>query len=83
MTYNKGYYNANKIRISQYNKARRENNPEIIAKERKSYQSRAEDYKLRSKIQHLKGKMAWDMLSKKKQLGILAEISEKLGVEIK
>ena len=61
MTYNKGYYNANKIRISQYNKARRENNPEIILKEKESYQSKAEDYKLRSKIQHLKGKMAWEI----------------------
>jgi hypothetical protein len=83
MTYNKGYYNANKIRISQYNKARRENNPDIILKEKESYQSKAEDYKLRSKIQHLKGKMAWDMLSKKKKESILADISEKLGIEVK
>ena len=83
MTYNKGYYEQNKQKIADYNKARRENNPEIIAKEKESYQSKAEDYKLRSKIQHLKGKIAWDMLSKKKQQGILAEISEKLGVEIK
>ena len=83
MTYNKGYYNANKIRISQYNKARRENNPEIIAKEKERYKLRADAFKISSKVQHLKGKMAWDMLSKKKQQGILDEISKKLGVEIK
>ena len=82
MTYNKSYYNANKIRISQYNKARRENNPEIIAKEKESYQSKAADYKLRSKIQHLKGKMAWEMLSKAKKQLVLTEISEKLGVDL-
>jgi len=83
MTYNKGYYNANKIRISQYNKARRENNPQIILKEKESYQSKAEDYKLRSKIQHLKGKMAWEMLSKSKKQLVLTEISKKIGVEVK
>ena len=83
MGYNKGYYEQNKKKIADYNKARRENNPEVIAKEKESYQSKTEDYKLRSKIQHLRGKMAWDMLSKKKQQGILAEISEKLGIKIK
>ena len=83
MTYNKGYYEQNKQRIKDYNKARRENNPEDIAKEKESYQSKTEDYKLRSKIQHLRGRMAWDMLSKKKKESILADISEKLGIEIK
>jgi hypothetical protein len=83
MGYNKGYYEQNKKRIADYNKERRENNPEIIAKEKESYQSRAADYKLRSKIQHLKGRMAWDMLSKKKKESILADISEKLGIEVK
>ena len=83
MGYNKGYYEQNKKRIADYNKARRENNPQIIAKEKESYQSKTEDYKLRSKIQHLRGRMAWDMLSKKQQQGILDEISKKLGVEIK
>ena len=83
MTYKKGYYEQNKQRIKDYNKARRENNPKIIAKEKESYQSKAEDYKLRSKIQHLRGKMAWDMLSKKKKESILADISEKLGIEVK
>ena len=83
MTYNKGYYTANKIRISQYNKARRENNPEVIAKEKESYKAKKDLFQTRSKIQHLKGKMAWNMLSKKKQQGILDEISKKLGVEIK
>ena len=83
MGYNKGYYEQNKKRIADYNKERRENNPEIILKEKESYQSKAEDYKLRSKIQHLRGRMAWDMLSKKKKESILADISEKLGIEVK
>jgi len=83
MGYNKGYYEQNKQRIADYNKARRENNPEIILKEKESYQSKAEDYKLRSKIQHLKGKMAWEMLSKAKKQLVLTEISEKLGVHVK
>ena len=50
MTYNKGYYNANKIRISQYNKARRLENPEVVEKERKAYQLKVKDFKRRSKI---------------------------------
>ena len=83
MGYNKGYYEQNKQRIKDYNKARRIQNPEVIAKEKESYQSKAADYKLRSKIQHLRGKMAWDMLSKKKKESILADISEKLGIEVK
>jgi len=83
MTYNKGYYEQNKERISNYNKTRRLENPEVVEKERKAYQLKVDDFKIRSKVQHLKGKMAWDMLSKKKQQGILAEISEKLGVEVK
>jgi len=82
-SYNKGYYEQNKQKIADYNKARRKNNPEIIAKEKERYKTRADAFKIPSKVQHLKGKMAWDMLSKKKQQGILAEISEKLGVEIK
>ena len=82
MTYNKGYYEQNKKRIADYNKARRENNPEIIAKEKESYKAKQDLFKIRSKVQHLKGKMAWDMLSKKKQQDILAEISEKLGVDL-
>ena len=83
MTYNKGYYEQNKERISNYNKTRRLENPEVVEKERKAYQLKVDDFKIRSKVQHLKGKMAWDMLSKKKQQGILAEISEKLGVDVK
>jgi len=82
MGYNKGYYEQNKQRIADYNKARRQKNPDIIAKEKESYQSKAEDYKLRSKIQHLKGKMAWEMLSKSKKQLVLTEISEKLGVDL-
>tara|TARA_R110000803_G_scaffold45584_1_gene95970 strand:- start:741 stop:992 length:252 start_codon:yes stop_codon:yes gene_type:complete len=83
MAYNKNYYEQNKLRISQYNKARRLEKPEIIENERKSYKLNTENYKLRAKVQFLKGKMAWEMLSKKKQQGILAEISEKLGVDVK
>lgn len=83
MTYNKGYYEQNKERISDYNKTRRLENPEVVEKERKAYQLKVDDFKMRSKIQHLKGKMAWDMLSKKKKESILADISEKLGVDVK
>ena len=83
MAYSKSYYEQNKERISNYNKTRRLENPEVVEKERKAYQLKVDDFKIRSKVQHLKGKMAWDMLSKKKQQGILAEISEKLGVEVK
>ena len=82
-SYNKGYYEQNKQKIANYNKARRENNPEIIAKEKESYKAKQDLFKIRSKVQHLKGKMAWNMLPKKKQQGILHEISEKLGVKIK
>jgi len=83
VAYSKSYYEQNKERISNYNKTRRLENPEVVEKERKAYQLKVDDFKIRSKVQHLKGKMAWDMLSKKKQQGILAEISEKLGVEVK
>jgi hypothetical protein len=82
-SYNKGYYEQNKKRIADYNKARRENNPEIILKEKERYKLRADAFKISSKVQFLKGKMAWNMLSKKKQQGILADISKKLGIEIK
>ena len=83
MTYNKSYYEQNKERISDYNKTRRLENPEVVEKEKKAYQLKVDDFKMRSKIQHLKGKMAWDMLSKKKKESILADISEKLGVDVK
>lgn len=81
-TYNKKYYIQNKQKIAEYNKARRENNPEIIAKEKESYKSKQDEFKIRSKVQHLKGKMAWNMLSKKIQQCILDEISKKLMVEV-
>lgn len=83
MTYNKGYYEQNKQRIADYNKARRKNNPEIIAKEKESYKAKQDLFKIRSKVQHLKGKMAWDMISKNKKDSILADISKKLGIEVK
>jgi hypothetical protein len=82
MTYNKSYYEKNKERIKIYNFERRLKNPKVIENERKSYKLRSDAFKIRSKVQHLKGKMAWNMLSKKKQQGILDEISEKLGVDL-
>jgi len=82
MAYNKTYYNLNSEHIKSYNKIRRESNPKIKENERKSYKLRADEFKLRSKIQHLKGKMAWEMLSKAKKQLVLAEISEKLGVDL-
>ena len=83
MAYNKTYYNLNSEHIKSYNKIRRESNPKVKESEKKSYQLNTENYKLRSKIQHLKGKMAWEMLSKAKKQLVLAEISEKLGVDVK
>jgi len=83
MTYNKGYYEQNKKRIADYNKERRENNPQVIAKEKETYKEKKDLFQTRSKVQFLKGKMAWDMLSKKKKESILADISEKLGIEVK
>ena len=83
MAYNKNYYNLNSEHIKSYNKIRRESNPKVKESEKKSYQLNTENYKLRSKIQHLKGKMAWEMLSKAKKQLVLAEISEKLGVDVK
>ena len=82
MAYNKTYYNLNSEHIKSYNKIRRESNPKIKESEKKSYQLNTENYKLRSKIQHLKGKMAWEMLSKAKKQLVLTEISEKLGVNL-
>lgn len=83
MTYNKGYYEQNKQRIADYNKKRRIQNPEVIAKEKESYKEKKDLFQTRSKIQFLKGKMAWEMLSKAKKQLVLAEISEKLGVDVK
>tara|TARA_R110001632_G_scaffold222955_1_gene354474 strand:- start:338 stop:589 length:252 start_codon:yes stop_codon:yes gene_type:complete len=82
VAYNKNYYNLNSEHIKSYNKIRRESNPKVKESEKKSYQLNTENYKLRSKIQHLKGKMAWEMLSKAKKQLVLAEISEKLGVDL-
>ena len=82
MAYNKTYYNLNSEHIKSYNKIRRESNPKVKESEKKSYQLNTENYKLRSKIQHLKGKMAWEMLSKAKKQLVLAEISKKLGVNL-
>jgi len=83
VAYSKSYYEQNKERISNYNKTRRLEKPEVVEKEKKAYQLKVDDFKMRSKIQHLKGKMAWEMLSKAKKQLVLAEISEKLGVDVK
>ena len=82
MAYNKNYYNLNSEHIKSYNRLRRESNPKVKESEKKSYQLNTENYKLRSKIQHLKGKISWKMLSKAKKQLVLAEISEKLGVSL-
>tara|TARA_R110002020_G_scaffold443500_1_gene654744 strand:- start:373 stop:627 length:255 start_codon:yes stop_codon:yes gene_type:complete len=82
-SYNKNYYDKNKQRIADYNKKRRIQNPEVIAKEKESYKEKKDLFQTRSKVQFLKGKMAWDMLSKKKKESILADISEKLGIKVK
>ena len=82
MAYNKTYYNLNSEHIKSYNRLRRESNPKVKESEKKSYQLNTENYKLRSKIQHLKGKMAWEMLSKAKKQLVLTEISEQLGVNL-
>ena len=50
MTYNKGYYEQNKERISNYNKTRRLENPEVVEKERKAYQLKVDDFKIRSTV---------------------------------
>ena len=81
MTYNKRYYEQNKERISSYNKTRRLENPGIVEKEKKAYQLKVDDFKMRSKIQNLKRKIAWEMLNKDKQSAILLEVSKRLGVE--
>ena len=54
MAYSKSYYEQNKLRISQYNKTRRLENPEVVEKERKAYKSKVDDFKIRSKIQNLR-----------------------------
>ena len=82
MAYSKSYYEQNKQRIADYNKKRRIQNPEVIAKEKESYKEKKDLFQTRSKVQHLKGKMAWEMLSKAKKQLVLAEISEKLGVNL-
>jgi len=82
VAYNKTYYNLNSEHIKSYNRLRRESNPKVKESEKKSYQLNTENYKLRSKIQHLKGKMAWEMLSKAKKQLVLTEISEQLGVNL-
>ena len=80
MTYNKGYYNANKIRISQYNKARRLENPEVVEKEKKAYKLKVDDFKKRSKIQNLRGRLAFESLSKKKQKEIMDKVNNILDI---
>lgn len=80
MTYNKGYYEQNKERISDYNKTRRLENPEVVEKERKAYQLKVEDFKRRSKIQNLRGRLAFESLSNKKQKEIMDKVNNILDI---
>ena len=50
MAYSKSYYEQNKERISNYNKTRRLEKPEVVEKEKKAYQLKVDDFKMRSKI---------------------------------
>ena len=80
MAYSKSYYEQNKLRISQYNKARRLKNPDVILKERKSYKLKVDDFKIRSKIQNLRGRLAFESLSKKKQKEIMDKVNNILDI---
>ena len=80
MTYNKSYYEQNKLRISQYNKIRRLENPEVVEKERKAYQLKVDDFKKRSKIQNLRGRLAFESLSTKKQKEIMDKVNNILDI---
>lgn len=80
MTYNKGYYEQNKERISDYNKTRRLENPEVVEKERKAYQLKVKDFKRRSKIQNLRGRLAFESLSTKKQKEIMDKVNNILDI---
>ena len=80
MTYNKGYYEQNKERISNYNKTRRLENPEVVEKERKAYQLKVKDFKRRSKIQNLRGRLAFESLSTKKQKEIMDKVNNILDI---
>ena len=80
MTYNKSYYEQNKLRISQYNKIRRLENPEVVEKERKAYKSKVDDFKIRSKVQNLRGRLAFESLSTKKQKEIMDKVNNILDI---
>ena len=80
MAYSKSYYEQNKLRISQYNKTRRLENPEVVEKERKAYKSKVDDFKIRSKIQNLRGRLAFESLSTKKQKEIMDKVNNILDI---
>ena len=80
MAYSKSYYEQNKLRISQYNKTRRLENPEVVEKERKAYKSKVEDFKIRSKVQNLRGRLAFESLSTKKQKEIMDKVNNILDI---
>ena len=80
MAYSKSYYEQNKERISDYNKTRRLENPEVVEKERKAYQLKVDDFKKRSKIQNLRGRLAFESLSKKKQKEIMDKVNNILAI---
>ena len=80
MAYNKTYYNLNSEHIKSYNRLRRESNPKVKENERKSYKLRSDAFKIRSKIQNLRGRLAFESLSKKKQKEIMDKVNNILDI---
>ena len=79
-TYNQNYYFQNRKKISLYNRKRREENPQVIENERKSYKLKVEDFKIRSKIQNLRGRLAFESLNIKKQKEIMDLVNTTLDI---
>jgi len=79
-TYNQNYYEQNKKRISLYNQNRRKSNPDVVLKERASYEQKGNEYRLRSKIQNLQGKYAFQLLTSKQRETVLQMINKKLDI---
>jgi hypothetical protein len=62
------------------NKTWAERNPERIAMHKKKYyEKNLEQAKRRSKIQNLKGKLAWKYLSESQRFLVMSEIKEEIG----
>ena len=77
-SYSKSYYESHKVHISSYNKARRKSNPDVILKEKEGYKQKSDEYKIRSKIQNLRGRLAFESLSQKKQKEIMDIVNNML-----